>query len=83
MNKKLEARIARLEKIMSRKNEGLFDEEITPLATSVANVADQVHKLARQFSSENLGTQNELSLSIIEVRLKDIKADCEALLTLL
>ena len=83
MDKKLEARIARLEKIMNRKNEWLFDEEITTLAASVANVADQVHKLARQFNSENLDAQNDLSLSIIEVRLKDIKADCAALLTLL
>ena len=82
MNKKLEQRIARLENMISKKNES-FDEEITPLATAVANVADQVHKLSRQFSIENLDAQNDLSLSIIEVRLKDIKADCEALLTLL
>lgn len=83
MDKKLEARIARLEKALYRKNESLFDEEITPLATATADVANQVHKLARQFSSDNLYAQNDLSLSIIETRLKDIKADCEALLTLL
>jgi hypothetical protein len=83
MDKKLEARIDRLERLLSLKSESLFDDEITPLASAVADVANQVSKLARQFNSDNLAAQNELSLSIIEVRLKDIKADCAALLTLL
>jgi hypothetical protein len=82
MDKKLEARIARLEKQLYRKslNEGFSDMVRDPLIDNIIEVHRQLNSLNVGRNIASLDDDNAFAL---KRHLQDMKADIDAWLTLL
>lgn len=82
MDKKLETRIARLEKILSNKNEARADS-VSSIAKEFDKFANNVSKLTNKFDHDTRVSQNEASRNMIRKALEDIIAECDVMLRLL
>lgn len=84
MDKKLEARIARLEKLLSNKktikNESFDDFVLDPLVEDVIDIHNQINALNIGRTIRHLDDDNKFAL---KRHLQDMAADMDAWLTLL
>lgn len=78
MDKKLEQRIARLERII--KNETFSDYVSDPLVDDIVNIHNQINALNIGRGIRHLDDDNKFAL---KRHLQDMKADIDAWLTLL
>lgn len=82
IDEKLEERIARLEKILSNKNEARADS-VSSIAKEFDKFANNVSKLTNKFDRDTRVSQNEASRNMIRKALEDIIAECDVMLRLL